>query len=93
MKCDIIISVPCIKILLKMGGSLYISIVQMELELSNWSLKSKLSLIDSHASNVIDIPELLFLSPSPCLLLFFLIAAASHGFNTGGVHGIWQGIP
>ncbi len=27
-------------------------IVQMELELSNWSLQSKLSLIDSHASNV-----------------------------------------
>jgi hypothetical protein len=35
----------------------------------------------------------IFLSPITLSSLIFLIAAASHGFNTGGVHIIWQGIP
>jgi hypothetical protein len=46
----------------------YMYIVKMELELSNWSLQSKLSLIDSHASNVKEFLKTpLWLTPS-CLV-------------------------
>lgn len=63
-------------------------IVQMELELSNWSLQSKLSLIDSHASNVHWYSGGTLSFSITLSSLIFLITAASHGFNTGGVHGM-----